>query len=73
MPSFYLGQYESNRGEEGALAPAIGVEEEGDVGVALQRQYTREPIQIRQTSGLYTLSSATRFKCQQDLHLHRIS
>lgn len=70
--SFCLGQYESNGGEEGTLAPAIGVEEEGDVGIALQRQYTGQPIKIRQTGRLYTISSATRFKCQQDLQLHRV-
>jgi len=33
---FCSGQYESNGGEEGTVAPAIGVEEEGDAGVALQ-------------------------------------
>lgn len=32
---FYLGQHEFNGGEEGAVAPAIRVEEEGDAGVAL--------------------------------------
>lgn len=36
LPSFCSGQYESNRGEEGTIAPTIGIEEEGDAGVALQ-------------------------------------
>lgn len=69
---FCLGQYESNRGEERTLAPAIGVEEERNVGIALQRQYTGEPIKIRQAGRLYTIFGATRFKCQQNLQLHRI-
>lgn len=34
--SFCSGQYESNRGEEGTIASTIGIEEEGDAGIALQ-------------------------------------
>lgn len=35
LSSFCLGQYEFNRGEEGTIAPAIRIEEEGDAGIAL--------------------------------------
>jgi len=41
-----LGQYESNGGEEGTVAAAIRIEEEGDAGSALQGQHTGQPIKI---------------------------
>lgn len=67
------GQHESNGGEEGAAAPAIGLEEEGDAGPALQGYHTGQPVEIRQAGRLHTVSGAARSQRQQDLQLHRVA
>lgn len=69
---FRSGKYEFDGGKERALATANGVEEEGDAGATLQRQHTRQPIEIRQTGGLHTVPGAARLEREQDLQLHRI-